>query len=203
MREIKSLKVKELISIMILQKESGTLDSQAGRKVSKLHGCQTGKQSILTRIFSYFFSSCHQKFPVFSLVNFLQTIFNASIKLCSCCLLPSLNVVDIVRTSDIPINTYVDGYAASAATLISVVGANRLINKNGVMLIHQLKMGNEYNKYKEIKDYSYNSDTLMQIIKNIYLEMGKSKNFISRIYLTVHDGNFLRFLASDSELLCN
>ena len=119
-------------------------------------------------------------------MNFLQDILSASIKLCSCCLLPSLNVVDIVRTSDIPINTYVDGYAASAATLISVVGANRLINKNGVMLIHQLKMGNEYNKYKEIKDYSYNSDTLMQIIKNIYLENSNLNDNILN-YLLDHD----------------
>ena len=85
-------------------------------------------------------------------------------------LLPSLNLVDIIRTSDIPINTYIDGYSASAGTLISVVGANRFINKHGVMLIHQLKMGNEFNKYNEIKDFAENSDTLMNIIKNIYLE---------------------------------
>jgi ATP-dependent protease ClpP protease subunit len=30
-------------------------------------------------------------------------------------LLPSLGLVDLIRTSDVPINTYVDGYCASAA----------------------------------------------------------------------------------------
>tara|TARA_B100001093_G_scaffold351999_1_gene336464 strand:- start:2983 stop:3642 length:660 start_codon:yes stop_codon:yes gene_type:complete len=85
-------------------------------------------------------------------------------------LLPTLGLVDIIRTSDIPINTFIDGYAASAATLISIVGANRFINKHGVMLIHQLKMGADYSKYNEIKDFSENADTLMNIVKNLYLE---------------------------------
>lgn len=85
-------------------------------------------------------------------------------------LLPTLGLVDIIRTSDVPINTFIDGYVASAATLISIVGTNRFINKHGVMLIHQLRMGNEYNKYNEIKDFAENSDTLTNIIKSIYLE---------------------------------
>ena len=85
-------------------------------------------------------------------------------------LLPSLALVDLIRVSDIPINTYVDGYCASAASLITVVGAQRFINKHGVILIHQLKMGIEPSKYLEIKDQSVNADTLMNIIKEIYLE---------------------------------
>tara|TARA_B100001093_G_C26846489_1_gene1023029 strand:- start:2612 stop:3172 length:561 start_codon:yes stop_codon:yes gene_type:complete len=85
-------------------------------------------------------------------------------------LLPTLNLVDIIKNSDIPINTYVDGYAASAASLISVVGAQRFINKHGVILIHQLKMGVEYGKFSDIKDQTENANTLMQIIKDIYLE---------------------------------
>ena len=99
-----------------------------------------------------------------------NTEINLHIKSQGGSLLPSLGLVDMIRTSDIPINTYIDGYAASAATLISIVGANRLMNKHGVMLIHQLKMGAEYSKYNEIKDYAENSDTLMNIIKDLYLE---------------------------------
>ncbi len=90
-------------------------------------------------------------------------------------LLPSLGLVDVIRTSDIPINTYIDGYVASAATLVSIVGANRFISKHGTMLIHQLKMGGEYGKYNEIKDYVENADTLMNIIKSIYLEYTNMK----------------------------
>ena len=85
-------------------------------------------------------------------------------------LLPSLGLVDLIRTSDIPINTFIDGYVASAATLISIVGAKRFISKHGTMLVHELKMSNDYSKYREIKDYAANADTLMQIIKDIYME---------------------------------
>ena len=85
-------------------------------------------------------------------------------------LFPTLGLVDLIRTSDIPINTYIEGYVASAGTLISVVGANRFIGKHGAMLIHQVKMGSDISKYNEIKDYSENAETLMSIIKDIYLE---------------------------------
>lgn len=88
-------------------------------------------------------------------------------------LLPTLGLVDLIRNSYIPINTYIEGYVASAGTLISVVGNNRYIGKHGTMLIHQVKMGSDSNKYNEIKDYSENADTLMSIIKSIYLENSK------------------------------
>lgn len=91
-------------------------------------------------------------------------------------LLPSFGLVDLIRVSDIPINTYVDGYCASAASLVTVVGAQRFINRYGVILIHQLKMGIEPSKYLEIKDQSENADTLMQLIKEIYLENTNLKN---------------------------
>lgn len=101
-------------------------------------------------------------------------------------LLPSLGLIDLIRTSDIPINTFIDGYVASAATLISIVGAKRLMSKHGAMLIHQLKMSNEYSKYDEIKDYSDNADTLMQIIKELYLEYSNISE--SKLdYLLGHD----------------
>ena len=85
-------------------------------------------------------------------------------------LLPSLGLVDLIRTSDIPIYTYVNGYVASAASLISIVGTKRFIGRHGVILIHQLKMGTDFSKYNEIKDYYENSETLMNIIREIYLE---------------------------------
>ena len=101
-------------------------------------------------------------------------------------LLTTLGIVDLIKGSDIPINTYVNGYAASAATLISVVGAKRFMNTHGVLLIHQLKMGLGYGKYEEIKDYSDNANTLMNIIKKIYLENTKlDTNTLN--YLLTHD----------------
>ena len=101
-------------------------------------------------------------------------------------LLPSLGLVDLIRTSDIPINTFIDGYVASAATLISIVGAKRFISKHGTMLVHELKMSNDYSKYREIKDYAANADTLMQMIKDIYMEYSKI-NETTLNHLLEHD----------------
>lgn len=101
-------------------------------------------------------------------------------------LLPTLGLVDLIRTSDIPINTYIDGYVASAATLISIVGTNRFMSKHGTMLIHQLKMGAEYGKYNEIKDYAANAETLMNIIKELYLE-NSNMDTETLNYLLDHD----------------
>ena len=101
-------------------------------------------------------------------------------------LLPSLGLVDLIRRSDIPIYTYINGYVASAASLISIVGAKRFIGKHGVILIHQLKMGTDFAKYNEIKDYYENSETLMNIIREIYLEnSGLSESKLE--YLLEHD----------------
>jgi ATP-dependent protease ClpP protease subunit len=85
-------------------------------------------------------------------------------------LLPTFGLVDFIRTCDIPINTFVDSYCASAASLITVVGARRFINRHGLVLIHQLTMGMEPSKFVEIKDQTDNANTLMSLIKDIYLE---------------------------------
>ena len=50
----------------------------------------------------------------------------------------ALSSVDTILNSEIPITTIIEGYAASAATLISIVGDYRYIFKNAYMLVHQL-----------------------------------------------------------------
>lgn len=82
-------------------------------------------------------------------------------------LLDSLYLVDLVQTLDSPVNTYVDGYAASAASLISVVGEKRFMTKNSLILIHQLSSGSQ-GKYEEMDDNMKNLDKLMTKVKNIY-----------------------------------
>jgi ATP-dependent protease ClpP protease subunit len=80
--------------------------------------------------------------------------------------------VDYILQSKIPITTVIDGCAASAATIMSVVGSHRKINKNAYMLIHQLSSG-MWGKYEELKDDMKNSDVLMNRIKSIYQEHTK------------------------------
>ena len=82
-------------------------------------------------------------------------------------LLDTLYIVDIIKGSPIPIYTYVDGYAASAATLISVVGKKRFMSENSLMLIHQISSGGG-GKYSELEDENKNNKLLMNMIKAIY-----------------------------------
>ena len=90
-------------------------------------------------------------------------------------LLHAFYIIDLIRTLDTPVYTYIDGFAASAATLISVVGKKRFITKNSLMLIHQLS-SSESGKYNELKDEMTNFDTMMNNIRNIYLDNSKLEN---------------------------
>lgn len=65
------------------------------------------------------------------------------------------------------IHTIVEGRAASAGTLLSVIADKRYITEYGYMLIHQLSSA-AWGKYNELKDDMENCDILMARIKNIY-----------------------------------
>ncbi len=89
-------------------------------------------------------------------------------------LLPTLAVVDEIKTLDIPVHTYIRGYAASASTLLSVVGEKRYMYSHSVMMIHGIKLnGQKSDSLLDVKDLNSNVDLFMQIIKNIYLENTK------------------------------
>ena len=84
----------------------------------------------------------------------------------------ALAAIDYIRNSKIEIETVIDGCAASAATMMSVVGHHRSMHKNSCMLIHQLS-GGMWGKFHEMKDDIQNSEMLMEKIKNIYREYTK------------------------------
>ena len=81
-------------------------------------------------------------------------------------------IVDMIHNSPITINTYVDGFAASAATLLSVSGHKRFMSENSLMLIHQLSSSSS-GKYNELTDDMDNFNTFMDIIKKIYYKHSK------------------------------
>lgn len=87
-------------------------------------------------------------------------------------LLPTLYIIDVIDKLETPVYTYVDGFAASAATLISVVGKKRFMTEHSLMLIHQLS-GQQGGKFNEIKDEFTNMNTLMKMIKELYLKKTK------------------------------
>lgn len=91
-------------------------------------------------------------------------------------ILHTLYISDLIKNLETPVYTYINGFSASAATIISVVGKKRFMSKNSVLLIHQLS-GSESGKFNELKDEAENLDTLMRLISNIYLENTKINSY--------------------------
>ena len=83
-----------------------------------------------------------------------------------------LSSVDYIKKSKVPVHTIIDGCAASAATLMSVVGVHRQMHRHSFMLIHQLSSA-MWGKYEDLKDDMKNNDLLMKTIKDIYIEHTK------------------------------
>ena len=78
-----------------------------------------------------------------------------------------ISSMDTILRGKVPIHTYVDGFCASAATFLSVVGVKRYMSRNSYMLIHQLST-NFWGKYSEFEDEKQNLDLMMATIKNVY-----------------------------------
>jgi ATP-dependent protease ClpP protease subunit len=79
----------------------------------------------------------------------------------------ALAAIDTIIASTIPIVSIVEGGAASAATLISVVCQERKVTPNSFMLVHQLSSG-FWGKMEEIKDEFINLKKLMKTLTRIY-----------------------------------
>jgi ATP-dependent protease ClpP protease subunit len=83
-------------------------------------------------------------------------------------LLHTFYIMDLIKTLKTPVYTYIDGFAASAATLMSVCGKRRFMTESSVMLVHQLSSGAS-GKFEEIKNEYSNLVEFMEIIKKTYL----------------------------------
>lgn len=82
-------------------------------------------------------------------------------------LLSAFSTVDVIKNSRIPIISIVEGSAASAATIISMVCHKRYISPSSFMLIHQLSSEN-CGKYEELKDNFVNSTKFMNLVYKLY-----------------------------------
>lgn len=83
-----------------------------------------------------------------------------------------ISSMDTILRSKVPINTYVDGFSASAATFLTVVGTHRYMSRNSYMLVHQLST-QFWGTYSNFEDEKQNLDLMMKNIKNIYKEYTK------------------------------
>ncbi len=84
----------------------------------------------------------------------------------------ALSIIDCIQSLTIPLYTVIDGFVASAGTLISISGEKRYMTKNAYMLIHQLRSG-YWGKMSDIEDEVSNLKKLMKHITNIYLKQTK------------------------------
>jgi len=102
----------------------------------------------------------------------VKPIINLRINSYGGSLFAGLATVDVIRNLNSEVHSYVEGAAASAATIISVACSKRYIGKYSKMLIHQLSSG-IYGKYTELEDDMENNKHLMTTIKSIYKQYTK------------------------------
>tara|TARA_R100000995_G_scaffold20065_1_gene8291 strand:+ start:12 stop:611 length:600 start_codon:yes stop_codon:yes gene_type:complete len=83
-----------------------------------------------------------------------------------------ISSMDTIIRSQVPVWTYVDGFSASAATFMTVVGNHRFMSRNSYMLVHQLST-TFWGTYSNFEDEKQNLDLMMKNIKNVYKEYTK------------------------------
>jgi ATP-dependent protease ClpP protease subunit len=81
---------------------------------------------------------------------------------------------DYIKGSKVPIYTVVEGFNASAGTIMSMGGKKRFMTHSSVMLIHQLRtvVGGKFNEIEE--DYE-NCKEDMERIKSLYFKECRGK----------------------------
>lgn len=81
----------------------------------------------------------------------------------------AFNIIDCMNSISLPIYTVIEGYVASAGTLISVNGEKRYICKNAYVLIHELRSG-VWGKMSEMEEEMTNIKKIQEHLINIYLD---------------------------------
>jgi ATP-dependent Clp protease protease subunit len=84
-------------------------------------------------------------------------------------LLSGFSVVDTIKNSRVPIVSIIEGNAASAATIISMVCHKRYITKHSFMLIHQLSSACA-GTFQQIQDDFQNDTKFMNVLYTLYKE---------------------------------
>lgn len=108
------------------------------------------------------------------------------------CLFTGIDIYNFINNFSIPINTYTNGFIASAATFMFLAGKKRYMYENNYLLIHQLSTG-AWGTYEILKDEMNNNKKLMNTIidlykKYTYLPKNKLNEMLkNEIYLNSND----------------
>jgi ATP-dependent protease ClpP protease subunit len=81
----------------------------------------------------------------------------------------ALSIIDCIKSLSLDVYTIVDGFVASAGTLIVLAGKKRFMCENAYMLIHELR-GGMWGKMTEIEEEYINLKKIMKHLINIYVE---------------------------------
>lgn len=81
----------------------------------------------------------------------------------------ALAVIGTIKTMRREVHSYINGFAASAGTMISVACDKRFMYENSYMLIHQVSSA-FWGKYQEFNDEYENLVIMMRDIKKIYAD---------------------------------
>lgn len=82
---------------------------------------------------------------------------------------PAFSAVDCIKKSAVPVYTVIDGRAASAGSLLALVGKKRFMTRHSYLLIHQLRSG-VIGTYANILDEYKNTTQFMSDAISIYAE---------------------------------
>ena len=82
-------------------------------------------------------------------------------------LFAGLAAADAIASCGVPVHTHIDGMAASAATLMSIMGTRRSISPHSFMLVHQLR-GDGGGTYEEMRQNLENSSLMMDTMRSLY-----------------------------------
>lgn len=88
-------------------------------------------------------------------------------------LMNTFYVMDLISSLKTPVYTYVDGYVASAGSLISVMGKKRYMTKNSFIMIHQLSSSLGEGKFNDLDDNMENLNKFMDTIRKVYFDKTK------------------------------
>lgn len=81
----------------------------------------------------------------------------------------AFSAVDCIRSLKCPVYTVVDGFVASAGTLLSLAGKKRYIQRNAYMLFHELRSG-MWGKMTDIDQEYCNVKKIMKHLIEYYVE---------------------------------
>ena len=84
-------------------------------------------------------------------------------------LFAGISSMNYIENMKVHVNTIIDGFVASAASLITLGGHTVYMQKHATLLIHQMTTG-FYGKFEEFMDEVHNSKKSMKMIQDIYKE---------------------------------